>query len=156
MSGPNTMLREAEYLDCGFLAAQSQETISKLLGEKPLSESDRQILGAASDFLNKVSDGANLVSTGRSERHNSRASMQALDVAMGPLEVLHDLIRDGEVADFFKGLAEATKKASGGDNSQIEQLENSKRFFQVLYNSTLKTLNNDFPPLGDRSGKLCF
>jgi len=152
MSGANVVMREAEYLGCGFLAVQSQETIARRLGRKELTDEDKLILGRASEFLKNIADGADLVSTGRSGAHNSRASMQALDFAMGPLESLQSLIGDGKIAEFFRGLATATEKASH-DEIDTEQLQCSKQFFEVLYHSTLETLNNDFPQLGERSRK---
>lgn len=156
MSGPNVMLREAEYLDCGFLAAQSQETISKILGDQSLSDKDKRTLEDASEFLNKIADGAELVSTGRSNFHNSRTSMQALDFAMGPLEILSGSINDGKVADFFRELAAAMVQASQGSAADHDKLEMTKEFFEILYGSAIETLNSDFPKLGDRSSKLCF
>lgn len=150
MSAPSRRSRESEYIKYGMLAVRSLEAINKPLDDKEITPEEEGVLNKASDFLNEIANGADLVSTGHYQGHNSTASMKALDFAMGPLEHLRDAVEDKEVASFFRQMADAIQAVSRNQltDENRESLKNAAMFFQVLNDSLLESISSGKPRVG--------
>lgn len=144
MSSPTQYSKESDHLKYGFLAVKSSEAINRVLREQPLSDGDLEILSKASTFLQNIAEGAQLVSTGKlSQGQNSRESIEALDYAIDPLESLKDVPLHGDIADYFRQLAESVpdgKTKISISTEKRKHLEVAMDFFNALYDSLVVAL----------------
>ncbi len=149
MSAPNHHMREADMVKFGLLASRAIEATEKLTKGSALSDEERDIVKRASDFLQEVANGAELVSKGLYRGHNSMDSMRALDYAMGPLEQLREFVADQEIADVFRQMSETLReneiKLQQKDFNVIKQIE---KFFEALNDSLIQAADKQNPPVG--------
>lgn len=149
MSSPNQDLREIELIKFGLLAARTIEVADKLLQGTPLHPEEKQIIVKASDFLQEIANGAELVTIGRYRGHNSIASMRALDYAMEPLERLRDLVADKEIADVFRHMSEILQAAEARPSAvDVPIIKQIREFFVALNDSLLEAIKKQNPPVG--------
>jgi len=152
MSAPNHYIRDAEHINYGFLSVRAVEVFKKLKNKQTLSAEDNDILNRVVTFLSQIADGAELISAGSYQGCNAMASMDALNLAMGPLERLQDLIEDKDISAFFRQLFKdvqllvSAKSKISTKNQKL--LDTVIMFFEALSLSLLETIGSGKPRLG--------
>lgn len=150
MSAPNQHHKEADLIKFGLLATRTVGAINKLLAGDSLSPEENDILGRASEFLLDIANGAELVSKGHYQGHNSVTSMRALDYALGPLERLRDFVADKEIADVFQQMSDVLRQVISVklENKDGELIKQIAKFFEALNDSLLDAVDRHSPPVG--------
>ncbi|WP_125181306.1 hypothetical protein [Thiohalobacter thiocyanaticus] len=136
MSTPGNEFREAEYLGIGFLAISSSELIEKLLEGHQIDDDDKYVLRRAETFLNDVSSGARLVTSGGLNANVSAAdSVRKLAYSVEPLKLMQDGIQSAEVGDVFQNMALSIEAALTNHIDEITEnnLCAAKEFFHQLH-----------------------
>lgn len=145
MTTRHQRLRNAEHINYGFLAVKSAESLEKFLKDSPLTPEDLKVLEKSKDFFHELSEGVELVSTGTYSGGNSIASMQALDFAIGPLEVLQDALQDKKLSDLASAIENkidlVIKNRKPTTKSEREVYSNLVQFFHALNESLLEDLS---------------
>ncbi|MFV2058294.1 MAG: hypothetical protein ACC707_17650 [Thiohalomonadales bacterium] len=153
MSAPSHRIRQAEHISYGLLAINAIDALEKLIQKNELTDSDYTALSKASVFLVDIANGADLVTKASYHGHNSLASMNALDVAIGPLEQLQDLVQDKkeiasilrQLADKLQTIAESKQPIMGNDEHRLLSLN---KFFEGLNNSLVREMTRSRQKLG--------
>ncbi|MBT3010967.1 MAG: hypothetical protein KME41_04505 [Candidatus Thiodiazotropha sp. (ex Lucina pensylvanica)] len=151
MSAPHLELKETEYLSLGFMANSAETTLKTLLAGKQPSDEEIKSLKKATSFLNDIASGADFITTGQlSANFNPSRSLEALNFAMGPIDALKKVMKDDDVATFFRGIAQAVnniydRKSIESDRIHIEEAE---EFFSIFYQWVIAELNARQPSLG--------
>lgn len=137
-------------IERGVLSLRSANAIGKHLEGVQLSSDDVSVLGRASSFLSLIIAGASLVSR-RHSMHGFSASesIEALDQALTPFDVLQDIVSDKDVVDFFQHLQQSIDKLVEGkaDEQYRETLGFAQRFFDALDQSIRASLATELMPL---------
>lgn len=147
MSAPSQEFRHSKFLDYAFLAARSEKAVSEMIGEVQLSEEDRMVLNQASDFLRNVATGAQALTSGNYHVRNFSAAMEAIEVAMNPLEGLSGVLKDRDVAQALSETADViSAKASESpmqplNEHELEEAKLFKAFFDLFYRFILAKID---------------
>lgn len=150
MSATHYEANEAAYLKYGFLAAKSSKFIERLLNGERLDADADETLQRARRFLSEVSSGAKLVNTGV---HPGASSLTPLDTmtvlgyAIDPIEQLHLVMNEEDIAEAFSHMAGAIATAmvssDGLDEADKRYLGLAKQFFDYLYHSLISSIDRD-------------
>ena len=147
MSAPSRYSKEAEEMKYGFLAVKSKDAISKMLEKKELTGDELKVLSRARDFLLTIADGAQLVTEGVYHGHNSQESMAALNYAMDPLKYLQAALKDEQICNYFRVLADALHEPEISDarltDEKYKHLEDASNFFEALYSNLLSAVSEN-------------
>ena len=154
VSAPNQLLRDAEAISYGFMAARTSNALRQALDNQHISADDKEVLENARLFLQDISDGASFTASG-AFRHgaNPSRSLAALDVAFGPLDALRHLVNQhADVSAFFEELANAVSKVkTTGSTEGVEApLQGAREFFEALNVWLSAELNTRKPLVGSR------
>jgi hypothetical protein len=154
MGSPNQLMREAESISYGFLAAKTSSVLREVLEGKPIGADDQHVLEDASQFLQDISDGARFTANGNfREGANPSRSIAALDVAFGAIDLLKQLVKqEKEVATLFERLAQAVRAARVGQvTAEIaDSVRTADRFFEALGAWLSNELHSQKPLIGSR------
>jgi hypothetical protein len=158
MSFPNQVLRGTEELSVNFLSAQTYSALNHALQKQDLSAPERLTLENAATFLEQIADGAEFANRA-STRFGSTPSrsIAALDMALGPLDALKEIVGENEELDsFFGGLAGAVRSlgASGHVSDNESQIQLAATFFELLRNWLASRISASRPRLGSHTGLL--
>lgn len=134
MSAPGLEFREAEYLGLGFLAITSSELIKGLIAGHTINEDDRHTLLRAKRFLEDVSSGARLVTSGATSNVSAVDSVRKFAYAVEPLKFMQDHIRASDVGEAFPRIASAIQETvDSGHPVDPESLAQAMDFFRQLH-----------------------
>lgn len=147
MSAPKVGMREANEVSYGFLAERTSIALLQALNARSLSEDDLAILQRASSFLNEIADGALNTATGSfAEGVRPSTSIAALEVALGPLESLKQLVRNDQhqIAPVFRRLADAVGAVKSGRVRRTERpsIQEAQIFFDEMSGWLANELQN--------------
>jgi hypothetical protein len=159
MSVPTIEYKQSKYLDYGFLAARAEQAATRLANGEQLSDSDRQVLDAGSEFLKQVASGARALTSGDYRVQNLTSAMEALEYATDPLEQLGDALSGGDVGQVLGEAAEAVSlRAHHAGEEQLSDVDRVRvdlfrHFFDEFYKfiRAEMTANTKSPLLGGRS-----
>ena len=137
MSAPAKFQQDAEIIKLGFLADRTKATLQKLLDNAPLDQGDIEILEKASEFLDEISDGAEIVTSGTVHNANANQSLVAVDFAIRLLEALPNLVADNEeLSACFTKLSSAI---SDRDPLERDSIESARDFFSEFSSKLILT-----------------
>lgn len=112
MSTPDNEFREAEYLGLGFLAVTSSELLGRLLEGQDIDDDDSYTLRRAAKFLNDVSSGATLVTSGGiTSNVSSFETVRKLAYSVEPLKLMQDEIHSADIGQVFDNMAVSINSA---------------------------------------------
>jgi len=147
MSAPNQELQKAKLLDYAFLAAKAERASAALIANTPLSPEDRSVLNEASNFLRQVATGAEALSTGNYQVGNFTRAMEALEVAINPLEELSSALNDRDISAVLSEAADMMSSKINGTNgerladTELEDAQLFKSFFDLFYRFVLNKID---------------
>jgi hypothetical protein len=158
MSAPSLEYKHAAYLDYAFLAAKAEKAADSLIDIHALSDDERHALKAGSEFLEQVATGARAVTHGDYRVNNLTSAMEALELAVDPLEHLGAVIKQADIADVLHDVAITVSAASdravaleltAADRSKVDLF---KVFFDHFYRfiRVQMGLMDKEPLIGDR------
>lgn len=156
MSYPKQVLRDAEELSVSFLSSKTSAVLDHALGNTALSAPERQTLGDAATFLDQIADGAQIATTATvREGVSPSRSIAALDMALGPMAALKNIVRQDEQLDaFFGSLATAVRTlGQTGAIADAEQIRTAKTFFEALRTWLADELSASRAKIGDRTAR---
>lgn len=136
MSAPGNEFREAEYLGLGYLAVTSSELLDQLLSGVDIDDDDKYTLRRAKGFLNDVSSGARLVTSGVSSNVSAVDSVRKLSFAVEPLKLMHEeVLKSADLGEAFEKMANSIDAAIGNSltNEDRNYLIAAKDFFRQLH-----------------------
>lgn len=151
MSAPHLELKEVEFLSLGFMTNGAVNALEKILNGEDLSGKEIKSLRKAAAFLGDIASGAQFIASGKVPvGFNASRSLEALNYAMGPKESLKKLLKDDDVAKFFKDLALALENAHRGISKDEDRshLNEAVSFFRAFYRWVIAELNARQPVLG--------
>lgn len=159
MSAPSLEYKQTRYLDYGFLAAKAEQAAKSLIEQRPLSEDERHVLKAGSDFLEKVATGARVLTRGDYRVQNLTGAMEALELAVDPIEHLGQMFQQADISDFLQDVARTVAQSSDrAIQNQLTADDRAKidlyRTFFVKFYQFIRTQMDEFdkePILGNRS-----
>ena len=137
MSAPKLAMRDVNEISQGFLAERAALVLDQALKNKTLTADDLAVLRRAAAFLNEIADGGLNTATGQfTEGVRPSASIAALEVALGPLETLKQLVRNDQdqIAPVFRRLATAVSSATSGRvrNPERDSIVEAHHFFDEM------------------------
>jgi hypothetical protein len=158
MSAPSLEYKHAAYLDYAFLAAKAEKAADSLIDTHSLSDDERHVLKAGSTFLEQVATGARAVTHGDYRVQNLTGAMEALELAVDPLEHLGEMIKQADIADLLHDVAitvaaasdrEVASELTAADRSKVDLF---KFFFDHFYRfiRAQMGLMEKEPLIGDR------
>lgn len=133
MSAPGLEFREAEYLGISHMAITSDELIVRLLSGRQLSNDDKQRLRKAKKFLEDVSSGARLVTSGVSSNVSAVETVRKLTYTMEPLKLVGDGINTAAAEAIFQQMAVAIGSAVDDGSIDREKLQLASSFLRQLH-----------------------
>lgn len=159
MSAPSLEYKQARYLDYGFLAAKAEQAAEGLMDDRPLSPDERHVLKAGSDFLEKVATGARALTHGDYGVQNLTGAMEALELAVDPIEHLGQVIKEADISDLLQDVARTVSATSERDDRSAltdddrTKIDVYRTFFDQFYRFIRAQMNEmrKEPLLGDRS-----
>lgn len=156
MSAPAADFRNANFLSYGFLAARAEKAARLLQAGETLSTSDSEALQAATDFMNKVSSGATYLTSGAFQTNDLVGALDALNLAIDPIQTLSDSIKGNEVGKLFAEVAQTVTRATQNPLTQISaadktQIQLFQAFFDALYRYISSELERETPVIGSPS-----
>ena len=130
-----------------------------MISSTPLSSEDRSILTDASNFMRQVATGAQALATGNYQVGNFTRAMEALEVAINPLEELSAALNDRDISSVLSEAADLVSSKVGEDNAvhlseaELIDVELFKEFFDLFYRFILNKIEqtNSVPLLGARN-----
>ncbi|MCQ0033133.1 hypothetical protein [Burkholderia glumae] len=158
MSAPTIEYKHSKYLDYGFLAARAEQAAAKLAQGEGLSDSDKQMLDAGSEFLKQVASGASALTSGNYRVQNLTSAMEALEFAMDPLEQLGDALSDDDIGQVLSEAADAVTYSAHHPADQLSDASRARidlfrHFFDEFYKFIRAQMSatSKAPILGGRS-----
>lgn len=159
MSAPSQELQKAKLLDYAFLAAKAERASAAMISSTPLSIEDRSVLTEASNFMRQVATGAQVLATGNYQVGNFTRAMEALEVAINPLEELSAAMNDRDISSVLSEAANLVSSKVGEENAiglsatELVNIELFKEFFDLFYRFILNKIDqsNSVPLLGGRN-----
>ncbi|MBL3961295.1 hypothetical protein KDW60_30125 [Burkholderia cenocepacia] len=159
MSAPSLEYKQARYLDYGFLAAKAEQAAEGLIEDRDLSDDERNVLRAGSEFLERVATGARVLTHGDYRVQNLTGAMEALELAVDPIEHLGQMIQDADISALLQDVARTvTENSARADRHALTTEDKGKvdiyrTFFDQFYLFIRAQMNemNKEPLLGGRS-----
>lgn len=156
MSAPAADFRNANFLSYGFLATRAEKAAKLLQAGEALSASDAEALQAATDFMNKVSSGATYLISGAFQSNDLVGALDALNLAIDPIQTLSDRIKGNEIGKLFADVAQTVTRATQNPSTPMSvddktQIQLFQAFFDALYRYVSSELERETPVIGSPS-----
>jgi hypothetical protein len=151
MSTSRPLFCNADSIGLSFVTARASQALTHLLNGVNLGDEDRDALSKGSRFLLEISNGADISVHGTiREGVSPSRSLEALEVAFGPMDALRTMVSSEEdMAKLFRELADAVSAVAGGtEKPALQALRSARDFFEALQRYVAQDLVARTHPLG--------
>ena len=141
MSAPSYRSLETENLTHGFLAAQAKSIIDRRIHGATLTSEDERLLSAASDFVEKLAAGEQLIETGCIRGQYSRGSIKTLRLLSDPIQSLAKVGRHPTISSYLTDLSQSLKpERMKTEPVDTTELQSARQFFEIVYSTICDAL----------------